>query len=157
VAELVPTAPKQVWSWDTTKLKGPARLLWFYLYVILDVFSRYVVGWMVAEAENAGLAERLLEHTCAKRGIAPHHLTLPADRGSPMTSKTLAQLLADLGIDKSHGRPHVSNDHPFSEALFKTAKYRPAMPDRFVGPAHARQVFRISVLPVLSESAQPPR
>jgi len=140
--ELVATAPKQVWSWDITKLKGPAKLVYFYLYVIVDIFSRYVVGWMIAEAENAGLAERLIEESCSKQGIAPEQLTLHADRGSPMISKTVAQLLAELGIDKSHGRPHVSNDNPFSEALFKTAKYRPAVPDRFVDFAHARQVFR---------------
>lgn len=140
--ELVATAPKQVWSWDITKLKGPAKLVYFYLYVIVDIFSRYVVGWMIAEAENAGLAERLIEHSCAKQEIAPDQLTLHADRGSPMISKTVAQLLAELGIDKSHGRPRVSNDNPFSEALFKTAKYRPAMPDRFAAVSHAREVFR---------------
>jgi putative transposase len=140
--ELVATAPKQVWSWDITKLKGPAQLVYFYLYVIVDIFSRYVVGWMIAEAENAGLAERLIEQSCSKQGIAPDHLTLHADRGSPMISKTVAQLLAELGIDKSHGRPRVSNDNPFSEALFKTAKYRPAVPDRFVAVTHAREVFR---------------
>ena len=140
--ELVATAPKQVWSWDITKLKGPAKLVYFYLYVILDIFSRYVVGWMIAEAENAGLAERLIEHSCAKQGVAPGQLKLHADRGSPMVSKTVAQLLAELGIDKSHGRPRVSNDNPFSEALFKTTKYRPAVPDRFVALNHAREVFR---------------
>jgi putative transposase len=140
--ELVATAPKQVWSWDITKLKGPAKLVYFYLYVILDIFSRYVVGWMIAEAENAGLAERLIEQSCFKQGVAPNQLTLHADRGSAMTSKTVAQLLAELGIDKSHGRPRVSNDNPFSEALFKTAKYRPAMPDRFADVVQARAVFR---------------
>jgi putative transposase len=140
--ELVATAPKQVWSWDITKLKGPAKLVYFYLYVILDIFSRYVVGWMIEEAENAGLAEQLIEQSCIKQGIAPEQLTLHADRGSPMISKTVAQLLAELGIEKSHGRPRVSNDNPFSEALFKTAKYRPAMPDRFAAIAHARDVFR---------------
>jgi len=140
--ELVATAPNQVWSWDITKLKGPVKLYYFYLYVILDIFSRYVVGWMIAEAENAGLAERLIEQSCIKQGIVPEQLTLHADRGSPMRSKAVAQLLAELGIDKSHGRPRVSNDNPFSEALFKTAKYRPAMPDRFSGAAHAREIFR---------------
>jgi putative transposase len=140
--ELVATAPNQVWSWDITKLKGPVKLCYFYLYVILDIFSRYVVGWMIAEAENAGLAERLVEQSCIKQGIEPDQLTLHADRGSPMISKTLAQLMAELGIDKSHGRPRVSNDNPFSEAFFKTAKYRPAMPDRFGGLAHAQEVFR---------------
>ena len=140
--ELVATAPKQVWSWDITKLKGPAKLIYFHLYVILDIFSRYVVGWMIAEAENAGLAEQLIEQSCIKQGIAPNQLKLHADRGSPMISKTVAQLLAELGVDKSHGRPHVSNDNPFSEAFFKTAKYRPAVPDRFDSPAHGREVFR---------------
>ena len=139
--ELVATASKQVWSWDITKLKGPAKLVYFYLYVILDIFSRYVVGWMIAEAENAGLAERLIEQSCIRQGIAPNQLKLHADRGSPMISKTVAQLLAELGIDKSHGRPHVSNDNPFSEAFFRTAKYRPAVPDRFDSRAHAREVF----------------
>jgi putative transposase len=141
--ELLATAPKQAWSWDITKLKGPLKLVYFYLYVILDIFSRYVVGWMIAEAENAGLAERLIEQSCLKQGIVPDQLTLHADRGSPMISKTVAQLLAELGIDKSHGRPRVCNDNPFSEAFFKTAKYRPAMPDRFTGVAHARDVFRV--------------
>jgi putative transposase len=140
--ELVATAPKQVWSWDITKLKGPSKLVYFYLYVILDIFSRYVVGWMIAEAENAGLAERLIEQSCFKQGVAPNQLTLHADRGSPMISKTVAQLLAELGIDKSHGRPRISNDNPFSEALFKTAKYRPAVPERFGSLVHAREVFR---------------
>jgi putative transposase len=140
--ELVATAPKQVWSWDITKLKGPAKLVYFYLYVILDIFSRYVVGWMIEEAENAGLAEYLIEQTCIRQEITPYQLKLHADRGSPMISKTVAQLLAELGIDKSHGRPHVSNDNPFSEALFRTAKYRPSVPDRFDSPVHAREVFR---------------
>jgi len=138
----VATAPKQVWSWDITKLKGPAKLIYFYLYVILDIFSRYVVGWMIAEAENAGLAERLIEGTCVKQGIEPGQLKLHADRGSPMISKTVAQLLAELGIDKSHGRPHVSNDNPYSEAHFKTIKYRPGMPERFASGDQARAIFR---------------
>jgi putative transposase len=140
--ELVATAAKQVWSWDITKLKGPAKLIYFYLYVILDIFSRYVVGWLIAEAENAGLAEQLIEQTCLKQGIAPGQLKFHSDRGSPMRSKMVAQLLDELGIDKSHGRPHVSNDNPYSEALFKTTKYRPAVPERFVSLAHARAVFR---------------
>jgi putative transposase len=140
--ELVATAPNQVWSWDITKLKGPAKLIYFYLFVILDVFSRYVVGWMIAGAENAGLAERLIEETCLKQGIQPSQLTLHADRGSPMRSKTVAQLLAELGIDQSHSRPHVSNDNPYSEAHFKTIKYRPGMPDRFAAGDQARAIFR---------------
>jgi putative transposase len=140
--ELLALAPKQVWSWDITKLKGPVKLVYFYMYVILDLFSRYVVGWMIAEAENAGLAEQLLEQTCLKQGIVPGQLIFHADRGSPMRAKTLSQFCTELGIAKSHSRPHVSNDNPFSEALFKTAKYRPAMPTRFVSLAHARDVFR---------------
>ncbi len=140
--ELLATGPKQVWSWDITKLKGPVKLIYFYLYVILDIFSRYVVGWMIAEAENAGLAERLIEETCIKQGIEPSQLTLHADRGSPMRSKTVAQLLAELGVEKSHGRPHVSNDNPYSEAHFKTIKYRPGVPDRFASGDQARAIFR---------------
>jgi len=140
--ELLATAPRQVWSWDITKLKGPAKLIYFYLYVILDIFSRYVVGWMIAEAENGGLAEQLIEETCSKQVIEPGQLTFHADRGSPMVSKTVAQLLAELGIDKSHSRPHVSNDNPYSEAHFRTVKYRPGMPERFASGDHARAVFR---------------
>jgi putative transposase len=140
--ELVATAPKQVWSWDITKLKGPVKLVYYYLYVILDIFSRYAVGWMIADAENAGLAERLIEESCLKQGIAPSQLKLHADRGAPMRSKTVAQLLDELGVEKSHGRPHVSNDNPFSESQFRTAKYRPGMPERFASGDHARAVFR---------------
>jgi len=140
--ELVATAPNQVWSWDITKLKGPVKLAYFHLYVILDIFSRYVVGWMIAEAENAGLAERLIEESCFKQGIAPSQLKLHADRGGPMRSKTVAQLLGELGIERSHSRPHVSNDNPYSEAHFKTLKYRPEVPDRFASGSHARAVFR---------------
>jgi putative transposase len=140
--ELVAAAPNQVWSWDITKLKGPVKLVYFYLYVILDIFSRYVVGWMIAGAENAGLAERLIDETCIKQGIEPRQLKLHADRGAPMRSKTVAQLLAELGIEASHSRPHVSNDNPYSEAHFKTLKYRPGMPERFGSDGHARAVFR---------------
>ena len=129
--ELVATGPNQVWSWDITKLKGPAKWVYYYLYVILDIFSRYVVGWMVGRRETAALAKRLIEETCEKEGIAKDQLDLHADRGSPMISKTLAQLMADLGVNKSHSRPHVSNDNPFSESQFKTLKYRPEFPDRF--------------------------
>ena len=138
--ELVATGPNQVWSWDITKLKGPIPYLYYSLYVILDLFSRYVVGWMVARHENAHLAERLLEQTCAKQGIAPHQLTIHADRGAPMRSKLVALLY--LGIDASHSRPRVSNDNPFSEAQFRTLKYRPAFPDRFGSLTHARAVSR---------------
>ena len=129
--ELMATAPNELWSWDITKLKGPAKWTYYYLYVILDVFSRYVVGWMVAQRESATLAERLIATTCARQGIAPDQLTLHADRGSSMRSKDVALLLADLGVTKTHSRPYTSTDNPFSEAQFKTLKYRPAFPDRF--------------------------
>lgn len=129
--ELLATAPNQVWSWDITKLLGPVKWSYFYLYVILDIFSRYVVGWMLAGRESAALAQRLIEETCHKQAIQPHQLTIHADRGSSMTSKPVAFLLADLGITKTHSRPHTSNDNPFSEAQFKILKYRPAFPERF--------------------------
>jgi putative transposase len=129
--ELLAMAPNQVWSWDITKLMGPAKWSYFYLYVILDIFSRYVVGWMVAHRESAALAERLIRETIEKQGIEPGQLTLHADRGSSMTSKPVALLLADLGVLKTHSRPQVSNDNPFSESQFKTMKYRPEFPDRF--------------------------
>ena len=129
--ELLATAPNQVWSWDITKLLGPAKWTYFYLYVILDIFSRYVVGWMVASRETATLAEKLIRETCHKQTIIPGQLTVHADRGSSMTSKPVALLLADLGVTKTHGRPHTSNDNPFSESHFKTLKYRPEFPDRF--------------------------
>ena len=137
--ELLARGPNELWSWDITKLRGPAAWTYFYLYVILDVFSRYVVGWMVAPAESAALAEELIAQTYARQGIAPGQLTLHADRGSSMTSKPVAFLLADLGVTKTHSRPHVSDDNPFSEAHFKTLKYRPDFPDRFGGFEHARQ------------------
>jgi putative transposase len=138
--ELVATAPNQIWSWDITKLKGPIPYLYYSLYVILDLFSRYVVGWMVAAHENARLAQRLIEATCLKQGIGPHQLTIHADRGAPMRSKLVAELFSDLSIDASHSRPRVSNDNPFSEAQFRTFKYRPAFPDRFGSIEHARSV-----------------
>jgi len=128
---LLATAPNQLWSWDITKLLGPAKWTYFYLYVILDVFSRYVVGWMIAERESAVLAEELISQTCARQGIQRGQLTVHADRGSAMTSKPVALLLADLGVTKTHSRPHVSNDNPYSEAQFKTMKYRPDYPTRF--------------------------
>jgi putative transposase len=140
--ELLATRPNQVWSWDITKLKGPVKWTYFYLYVILDIFSRYVVGWMVALGEGARLAERLIEETCAKQNIQPGQLTLHADRGSAMTSKTVALLFSDLDILGSHSRPHVSDDNPFSESHFRTLKYRPEFPDRFGSLEHARQVCR---------------
>jgi putative transposase len=138
--ELVATAPNQIWSWDITKLKGPIPYLYYSLYVILDLFSRYVVGWMVAAQENAHLAQRLIEATCLKQGIGPHQLTMHADRGAPMRSKLLVELYADLHIDVSHSRPRVSNDNPFSEAQFRTFKYRPEFPARFGSLEHARSV-----------------
>ena len=136
--ELLATRPNELWSWDITKLLGPQKWTYFYLYVILDVFSRYVVGWMVAHEESAGLARKLIEETCRRQGIQPEQLTLHADRGSSMTSKSVALLLADLGVTKTHSRPHVSNDNPFSESAFKTLKYRPGFPERFMHIEHAR-------------------
>ena len=129
--ELVAAAPNAVWSWDITKLHGPAKWTYYYLYVILDIYSRYVTGWMVASRESAGLAEVLIRQTCASQGIGRDHLTIHADRGSSMTSKPVAFLLADLGVTQSHSRPHVSDDNPYSEAHFKTLKYRPGFPGRF--------------------------
>ena len=129
--ELLATRPNEVWSWDITKLLGPTKWTYFYLYVILDIFSRYVVGWLVAHQELAALAERLIAETVAKQEIAVGQLTLHADRGSSMTSKPVAFLLADLGVTKTHSRPHVSNDNPYSESQFKTLKYRPDFPERF--------------------------
>lgn len=142
--ELVARGPNAVWSWDITKLRGPAKWTYYYLYVILDIFSRYVVGWMVASREAGPLAEVLIAQTCVKQGITRAQLTIHADRGSSMTSKPVALLLADLGVTQSHSRPHVSNDNPFSEAQFKTLKYRPDFPGRFDSIEDARrhcQVF----------------
>ena len=129
--ELLATAPNQLWSWDITKLRGPAKWTYFYLYVILDVFSRYVVGWMVATRESAELASVLIEETCLKQGIRQGQLCLHADRGTSMRSKAVALLLADLGVIKTHSRPYTSNDNPFSESQFRTMKYRPRFPDNF--------------------------
>jgi putative transposase len=144
--ELLATRPNHVWSWDITKLLGPAKWTYFYLYVILDIFSRYVVGWMIAPQESAALAERLIAETCAKQGIAAGQLTLHADRGGAMRSKPVALLLADLGVVKTHSRPYVSNDNPFSEAQFRTLKYCPQFPDRFGsiedGRAFGQEFFR---------------
>jgi len=136
--ELLATAPNQLWSWDITKLKGPAKWTYYYLYTILDVFSRYVPGWLIAESESATLAQQLIAESCAKQGIEPGQLTLHADRGSAMISKTVAHLLADLGVTKTHSRPYVSNDNPYSEAQFKTMKYRPDFPERFGSIQDAR-------------------
>jgi len=129
--ELMATAPNQLWSWDITKLLGPVKWTYFYAYVILDVFSRYVTGWMVAYRESAELAKRLIEDSCKKQLIQPDQLTLHADRGTSMRSKPVALLLADLGVTKTHSRPHVSDDNPYSESQFRTMKYRPEFPDRF--------------------------
>jgi putative transposase len=144
--ELLATRPNQLWSWDITKLRGPAKWTYYYLYVILDVYSRYVTGWLIAELESARLAEQLIAETCAKQGIEPDQLTLHADRGSAMRAKAVALLLADLGVTKTHSRPYTSNDNPYSEAQFKTMKYRPTYPDRFGSiqdaRAWARRFFR---------------
>jgi putative transposase len=129
--ELLASGPNQCWSWDITKLAGPAKWTWFSLYTILDIYSRYAVGWMVAAREAAALAERLLADAIAKQGIQAGTLTVHADRGTSMTSKPVAQLLADLGVTKSHSRPHVSNDNPYSESQFKTLKHHPTFPERF--------------------------
>ncbi len=137
--ELVAHAPNQVWSWDITKLAGPAKWSYYYLYSIIDIYSRYIVGWMVATRESADLAERLLGDTIAKQHINRDRLTIHADRGSSMASKPVAFLLADLGVTKSHSRPHCSNDNPYSEAHFKTLKYRPDFPDTFTCLEHARE------------------
>ena len=136
--ELLATGPNQVWSWDITRLRGSLKWQFFYLYVLIDIFSRYVVGWLVAGAENAGLAAMLIEETCAKHGVERDSLTLHSDRGSPMRAKTTAELLVDLGVAASFSRPRVSNDNPFSEAQFKTFKYRPQFPVSFNGLEHAR-------------------
>jgi putative transposase len=143
--ELLATTPRQLWSWDITKLKGAQPWTYYYLYVIMDVFSRYVVGWMVMEREAASLAEALIADTCAKEGISVDQLTLHADRGSSMSSKTVAQLLADLGVTKTHSRPHVANDNPYSEAQFKTLKYRPDYPQTFGSVEDARTWTRAFV------------
>jgi putative transposase len=143
--ELVAAGPNRVWSWDITKLHGPAKWSYYYLYVILDIYSRYAVGWMVATRESAVLAEKLIAATAVKQGITNGQLTIHADRGSSMTSRPVAFLLADLGVIQSHSRPHVSNDNPYSEAQFKTLKYRPGFPGRFssieTARAHCQHFF----------------
>lgn len=138
--QLLATAPNQVWSWDITKLLGPVKWTYFYLFVVLDIFSRYVVGWMLAQRESGLLASRLIEDTCAKQMIQPDQLTLHSDRGPAMKSGLLAGLLADLGVTKTHSRPHVSNDNPFSESQFRTLKYRPQFPNRFESFDHAHSL-----------------
>jgi len=136
--EILAKAPNEAWSWDITKLKGPVKWTYFYLYVVLDIYSRYVVGWMVAHREFAALARKLIAETCEKQMIQPDQLLIHADRGSSMTSKPVALLMADLGVTRSHSRPSVSNDNPYSEAQFKTMKYRPDFPERFGSIQDAR-------------------
>jgi len=140
--ELLATRVNELWSWDTTKLLGPATWTYYYLLVILDVFSRYVVGWCLAYRDTAKIAERLIAETLAKQGISRDTLTIHADRGSSQASKPVAFLLADLGVTKTHSRPHVSNDNPYSEAQFKTMKYRPDFPERFRSMEEARAFCR---------------
>ena len=144
--ELLAIRPNEVWSWDITKVKGPIKWSHFHLFVILDIFSRYVVGWMIAARETAELAEQLIADTVAKQNIDPGTLTLHADRGTSMRSKPVAALLVDLDVTKTHSRPHVSDDNPFSEAQFKTLKYRPDFPPRFGSiedaRAHCRKFFQ---------------
>jgi len=140
--ELLAVAPNQVWSWDITKLKGPAKWTYFYLYVIMDIFSRKVVGWMVADRERSDLACELIEESCVRERVQRDQLTLHADRGSSMKSKPVAHLLADLSVTKSHSRPYVSDDNPFSESNFKTLKYRPDFPERFGSIEDARAFCR---------------
>jgi putative transposase len=148
--ELMAEGPNRVWSWDITKLHGPAKWTYYYLYVILDIYSRYAVGWMVATRESAALAEKLIAATMAKQHVTAGQLTLHADRGSSMTSKPVTFLLADLGVTQSHSRPRVSNDNPYSEAQFKTLKYRPGFPARFASIEAARahcQAFSPGITP----------
>jgi transposase InsO family protein len=140
--ELLAEAPNTVWSWDITKLMGPAKWTYFYLYVIIDIFSRRVVGWCVADAESTTLFKELCQDTILKNEVSPGQLTLHADRGGPMKAKATAQLLADLGVTKSHSRPHTSNDNPFSESHFKTLKYQPRFPKRFGCIEDAKQFCR---------------
>ena len=137
--ELVATKPNQCWSWDITKLHGPTKGTYYHLYVIIDIYSRYVVGWLLPNAECKLLAEKLLADTIAKQNINRNQLTIHADNGSSMASKPVAFLLADLGVTKSHSRPHTSNDNPFSESQFRTLKYRPDFPDMFDSIADARE------------------
>lgn len=136
--ELIATAPNQVWSWDITKLQGPQRGMFYHLYVIIDIYSRYVIGWTIATSETGELAKDFIDAALTEQQITPGQLALHADRGTSMTSKPVSQLLTDLGVDRSHSRPHVSNDNPYSEANFKTLKYCPAFPGRFGSIEDAR-------------------
>ena len=139
--QLVAVAPNHVWSWDITKLKTTLKWTYFYLYVVLDIFSRYVVGWMLSTRETGALARDFVEQIVIREDIPIDQLTLHADRGAPMRSKTLAEKLTDLGIEASFARPQQSNDNPFSESLFKTVKYAPVFPECFDGIDHARAVL----------------
>ena len=141
--ELLACQPNEVWSWDISKLKGPVTWTYYYLYVILDVYSRYVVGWTVQHRENAPLAQRLIADTIEKQQVGRGQLTIHADRGSSMTSKPVAFLLSDLGVTKTHSRPYTSTDNPYSEAAFKTLKYRPGFPARFTSINEAREFCRV--------------
>lgn len=143
--QLVATAPNQVWSWDTTKLPGATKGTYFTLYVILDIFSRYIVGWQVTKSESATIAQELIDACCKQQSVTRGQLTIHADRGSPMVAKSTAQLYVDLGVAKSHSRPHTSNDNPYSESNFRTLKYRPEMPEQLGSLEHARQVVRALV------------
>ncbi|MGP6188563.1 MAG: IS3 family transposase [Vulcanimicrobiaceae bacterium] len=143
--ELCATAPQQVFAWDITKLHGPQKWTYFYLYAVIDIYSRYIVGWMVADRESSELARILLSETIAKERLDPSKLTVHSDRGSSMTSKPVAFLLADLGVTKSHSRPHVSDDNPHIESLFKTAKYQPEFPATFANIVEAREFCRVFV------------
>ena len=137
--ELLATRPNQVWSWDITKLKAEDKWCYYYLYVIMDIYSRYVVGWCIAYKEDSEIAKELILDACLKNNIKPGQLTIHADRGSSMTSKLVSQLLIDLDVSKTHSRPHVSNDNCYSEAQFKTLKYRPDFPDRFANLQIAKE------------------
>lgn len=139
IPELVATKPNEIWSWDITKLKGPSRGIYFNLYVVLDIFSRYVVNWLLAVHEDQDLAKEFLEDAITLQGVERHQLTIHADRGGAMRSKPVSQLLVDLGVIRSHSRPHVSNDNPYSESQFKTMKYCPAFPERFDSIERARE------------------
>lgn len=139
--ELLATQPNEVWSWDITKLRGPRKGVWYHLYVLLDIFSRCVLGWLVAQREESSLARELIRATLEKQGIPKDSLTIHADRGPSMTSKSVALLLSDLGVNQSHNRPYTSNDNPFSEAQFKTVKYHPSYPERFGSLEAAREFF----------------
>jgi putative transposase len=140
--ELLAEKPNELWSWDITKLLGPAKWTYYYLYVLLDVFSRFVVGWTIQYRESAQVAKDLIAQALTQQGIKPGQLTVHADRGSSMRSKPVAFLLADLGVTKTHSRPYTSTDNPYSEAQFKTLKYRPDFPDRFDSILHSRTFSR---------------